>query len=115
MTVNAVTNMKQGGNINAVYGFDTNNNYLGQSGGGDTGGDGGVFNTIIDQTTPGVQSSYVSINGGNDATCMAWITVTQYDGSPDGSWTGDVGYSCGAQWYYGVETAGYFKDTVSVS
>lgn len=49
---------------------------------------------------------------GQDAVCMAWISVTQFDGTPGGAWTGDVGYYCGQDWYHNKETAGYIEDNM---
>ena len=43
---------------------------------------------------------YVSItNGGVDALCIAYITITQPDGAKK-AWYGDAGKMCGADWYH---------------
>lgn len=73
-------------------------------------GDGGVCTVTVDQGDAGVQSDYVSISNGNDATCIAWISVSQFDNSPGGVWTGDIGYNCGDDWYYGNQLAGRNPD-----
>ncbi|KAB8416321.1 hypothetical protein FH972_024841 [Carpinus fangiana] len=100
-----------GGEIAHIYGFDVNNNYLGESGSGSM-GDGGVVELVIDQTVPGVQSDYISVENTIGATCIAWISVVQFDGAPGsgGSWTGDIGYNCGQNWYYGNQIAGTLPD-----
>ncbi|KAL9108924.1 MAG: hypothetical protein Q9227_006320 [Pyrenula ochraceoflavens] len=54
----------------------------------------------------GRQAEYVSIsNGGNDALCIAYISMTWPDGSQY-IWSGDVGYSCGGHWYPSQTTFG---------
>jgi hypothetical protein len=46
-----------------------------------------------------VQAQYVSISkGGNDALCVAYISLTWPDGS-NKAWYGDVGSECGGHWY----------------
>lgn len=92
-----------------MYGFDFNNNFIGTSKGGSIDA-GGVVDLIIDQSTPGIQSDFVSIEMGNDATCIAWISVSQNDGSDGGAWTGDIGANCGLPWFYGNEEAGQLAD-----
>lgn len=69
-------------------------------------GDGGVIELTIDQNEPGVQADYISIQNGNDATCIAWVSVSQFDGSTKGAWTGDIGYGCGQNWYMSNQNAG---------
>ncbi|KAI5247358.1 hypothetical protein E4T42_06012 [Aureobasidium subglaciale] len=98
-----------GGGIDNVYAFDYNNNYLGVSSGCSM-GDGGVCQVTVDQGNAGVQADYVSISNGNDATCIAWVSVSQFDSSPGGAWTGDIGYNCGDIWYYGNQLAGRNPD-----
>lgn len=45
-------------------------------------------------------TEYLSIaNGGNDALCIAYIAVTQPDGTKK-AWYGDIAKSCGADWYH---------------
>lgn len=99
----------QGGGIQAVYGFDYNNDFIGESGSGSM-DDGGILELTIDQDTSGIQADYVSVSNSNDATCIAWLSVTQYDGTEGGSWTGDIGANCGLTWYYGNQLAGRLED-----
>lgn len=45
-------------------------------------------------------TEYISItNGGNDGLCIAYIALTQPDGTKK-AWYGDVGKACGADWYH---------------
>ena len=45
-------------------------------------------------------TEYLSVaNGGDDALCIAYIAVTQPDGTKK-AWYGDVAKSCGADWYH---------------
>ncbi|KAF1981686.1 hypothetical protein K402DRAFT_386033 [Aulographum hederae CBS 113979] len=95
-----------GGTIDHVYAYDINNKFLGQSGSCKIGNAGGFCKVSIDQNDKGVQADFVSVANGNDATCIAWVSVTQLDERPGGAWTGDVGSACGVDWYYGNQLAG---------
>lgn len=65
-------------------------------------GDGGVVSLTIDQAEPGVQADYISVENSDDATCISWVAVNQFDGrGTKGAWLGDIGYACGQPWYYG--------------
>jgi hypothetical protein len=64
----------------------------------------------VDQSVGGRRAGYISVSNDNDATCIAWITVQQFDGTTGGAWTGDIGYSCGQDWYNSVEPAGTLPD-----
>jgi hypothetical protein len=64
----------------------------------------------IDARIPGQRAEYVNIVSGYDATCIAWVSVTQLDGTSGSTWTGDVGSACNQQWYYNVEFAGYLDE-----
>ena len=45
-------------------------------------------------------TEYISVtNGGDDALCIAYIALTQPDGTKK-AWYGDVGMTCGADWYH---------------
>ena len=45
-------------------------------------------------------TEYLSIaNGGKDALCIAYIAITQPDGTKK-AWYGDIAKSCGADWYH---------------
>ncbi|KAK5122729.1 hypothetical protein LTR85_003644 [Meristemomyces frigidus] len=98
-----------GGKISAVYAFDDQNDYLGNSGSAKMGA--GDYATVtVAQSNPGRQGSYISLSNTNDAVCIAWVTVTQNDGTASGAWTGDIGYNCGQHWYYGNQNAGSLPD-----
>ena len=64
---------------------------------------------IVDQSEAGRRAGYISISNNDDATCVAWITVKQYDDTFGGAWTGDIGKACGQSWYASVEPAGRQK------
>jgi hypothetical protein len=59
---------------------------------------------------PGQRAEYVNILNSDDATCIAWITVSQYDDTRGSAWTGDVGRACGQPWYANKEFAGKLED-----
>lgn len=98
----------QSGSINKIYAFDERNGYAGETGGCNV-DSGGICTKVVDQSTAGRRAGYVSISNNNDATCIAWITVKQFDGSFGGAWTGDLGKACGQSWYASVEPAGRYK------
>ncbi|KAF2120366.1 hypothetical protein BDV96DRAFT_610319 [Lophiotrema nucula] len=98
-----------GGEINHVYAFDTRNGYSGQSDGCHI-DSGGICTKTVDQSVGGRRAGYISVSNNNDATCIAWITVQQYDDTRGGAWTGDIRYGCGQDWYNSVEPAGRLKD-----
>jgi len=97
------------GSINKVYSFSQVNGYQGQADGCDI-GSGGICDRTIDAGVGGQRAKYVSISNNDDATCIAWITVTQFDGTFGGAWTGDIGSVCGQSWYESVEVAGRLDD-----
>ncbi|KAF2795472.1 hypothetical protein K505DRAFT_360120 [Melanomma pulvis-pyrius CBS 109.77] len=98
-----------GGSINHVYAFDVRNGYAGQADGCHI-DSGGICDMTIDQPVSGRRAGYISISNDNDATCIAWVTVQQFDGTRSGAWTGDVGYACGQTWYNSVEVAGTLSE-----
>ncbi|KAM0717907.1 hypothetical protein Q7P37_006239 [Cladosporium fusiforme] len=97
-----------GGQVNAVYGYDQFNAYLGKSSGAKV-KEGDVNDFIIDQGSPGTQAQYVSLANGNDGTCITWVAVANKDGKGGGAWTGDIGYQCGQRWHAGGQVAGTYK------
>ena len=64
--------------------------------------------TIEPNVTIGnIQPEYMSItNGGDDALCIALLTVTFPNGLGQSSFSGDVGKICGAPWYPSSELFG---------
>ena len=51
-------------------------------------------------------TEYISlVNGGDDAICIAYIALTQPDGTKK-AWYGDIGKTCGADWYHSVSKTG---------
>ncbi|RSL61019.1 hypothetical protein CEP54_006481 [Fusarium duplospermum] len=95
-----------GGEVSAAYAWDFENNYLGRAD-GDSMELGGIVETMIDSFSGGSRAEYIGISVADDAVCVAWITVAQFDKTKGGAWTGDIGYECGQSWYANKEAAGY--------
>lgn len=89
-----------------MYAWDTNNNYLGQGDGADIAA-GDVYDVTVGQSVGGIRAEYIGLSGGDDAICIAWVTVNMKDSTVGGAWNGDIGYSCGQSWYAQAELAGY--------
>ena len=64
----------------------------------------------IDQATPCLRAEYIAISNDNDATCVAWITVKQFDNTRGGAWTGDIGSECGIASHHSEESAGKLRN-----
>ena len=98
-----------GGNVPGVALFDTVGRKIGESKGSkDKIGDGSFkdIKVVADGDVGGRQAEYVSISkGGNDALCVAYVTMTWPDNSKY-IFSGDVGYSCGGFWYNSQTTFG---------
>lgn len=64
-----------------------------------------------------MQASYliilidIGIISTGDAICLSWITLKNRDGASDSAWIGDIGKSCGQNWAWGNQEAGYVQDT----
>ncbi|KAI4256359.1 MAG: hypothetical protein LQ352_002124 [Teloschistes flavicans] len=55
-------------------------------------------------------AEYIQVtNGGDDALCIAYISLTQPDGTSK-AWYGDVARDCGADWYHSLLTTGDDED-----
>ena len=67
----------------------------------------------IDQSQePGQQPTYLQLNAGKDALCMAYITQQWPDGTQRG-WSGDMGRECNQAWGYSniiIDDSGYKPD-----
>lgn len=98
------------GEINAVYGWDTFNNYLGKAGGQKIEEQGDIADFVIQTEAAGSRADYVAVAAGNDAICISWITVTMKDGTKGGAWTGDIGANCKQPNHYSGEKAGTLED-----
>jgi hypothetical protein len=98
-----------GGEVSAAYAWNFDNNYLGRGDGGSM-EQGGIVDTVIDSFSNGARAEYAGISVARDAVCVAWISVSQYDNTPGGAWTGDIGYECGQAWYANKEKAGYLDE-----
>ena len=98
-----------GGDTPGIAIFDVVGRKIGDARGSDSNIDDGSFKDIKVISYDGMggrQAEYLSISkGGNDALCIAYITVTWPDNSKY-VWSGDVGYSCGAHWYPSQTTFG---------
>ena len=74
---------------------------------------GGYQDINIDQSqAPGQQPTYLQLNAGKDALCMAYITQQWPDGTKRG-WSGDMGRECGRDWAYSniiIDDSGYKPD-----
>ena len=74
---------------------------------------GGYQDISIDQSKgPGQQPTYLQLNAGTDALCMAYITQQWPDGTQRG-WSGDWGQQCGRDWAYSniiIDESGYKPD-----
>ena len=105
----SVNSLKQGGQIQAVYGYNKNNEYIGKST-NHLVKDGDVHTFTLDQYSPGVQAEYISLSNWNDGTCVAWVAVNMKDTSQGGVWTGDIGRECGQRWHDSGQTAGQYPD-----
>ncbi|KAL9112237.1 MAG: hypothetical protein Q9227_003355 [Pyrenula ochraceoflavens] len=97
------------GNVPGIALFDVVGRPIGESRGShDTIGDGSFQDIKVEAPDDigGRQAEYISISkGGNDALCIAYITVTWPDNSKY-IFSGDVGYQCGAHWYPSQTTFG---------
>lgn len=102
-------NNTQGGEVSAAYAWDMDNSYLGRGDGGSM-KQGGIVDTMIDSFSNGARAEYAGISVARDAVCVAWISVRQFDNTPGGAWTGDIGYECGQAWYANKEKAGYLDE-----
>lgn len=98
-----------GGKVTASYAWDFANNYLGRGVGGSM-EPGGIVDTVIDSFSNGARAEYIGVSVANDAVCVAWVTVSQFDKTNGGAWTGDIGYECGQSWYASGEMAGYLNE-----
>ncbi|KAF7195304.1 hypothetical protein HII31_03510 [Pseudocercospora fuligena] len=94
-----------GGTIAAVYGFNTFNEYIGQSDSKHI-NEADYVTFTIDQSSPGEQADYISVANNGDATCISWISTEPSDSSKGGAWTGDIGAECGQRWHMGNQRAG---------
>lgn len=92
-----------------MYGWNTNNQYFGSVDGSHI-AHGDFADYTIDQNVGGQRVEYIGISGGDDAICIAWISISQSDNTRGAVLTGDVGAACGQYWYANVETAGYFDN-----
>lgn len=74
-------------------------------------GSGETFKTKLNQYEKHIQVRYLSMSNNWDATCYAWVTVQNLDGSAShGTWTGDIGSMCGMKWYPSGQIAGTYEE-----
>lgn len=98
--------LTQDGDISHAYAWDFGNNYLGQADGAHL-EIGDAATLTIDSFSSGSRADYIGVAADKNAVCISWISVTMFDETPGGAWTGDVGYQCGQNWYEQGEMAGY--------
>jgi len=98
-----------GGGLDGVYSFDYWNHFIGSAYDEDI--PQGGFNdiTIDSPDSPTTSATYVQVTNGNDATCIAYLALTNADGTSR-TWMGDIGWFCGANWYESATEAGQYKD-----
>lgn len=74
---------------------------------------GGYQDISINQSKrPGQQPTYLQLNAGTNALCMAYVTQQWPDGTQRG-WSGDWGHQCGRNWAYSniiIDDSGYKPD-----
>ncbi|UNI23727.1 hypothetical protein JDV02_009529 [Purpureocillium takamizusanense] len=100
------------GGFNSIYAWDSENCYLGWADGKHI-GSGDIDDFVIDSVSGGTRAEYVGVAASTDGVCIAWVSVSQFDGTPGGAWTGDVGYYCGQPWYPSKEKAGFVDKDLS--
>jgi hypothetical protein len=93
---NGLTNAD--GGIQSVRLYNDNEELIGNRG-GDFIESGGFHDFVIKQPNS-QQATYAAIAATDNAICVPYVTATWADGSKYG-WTGDWGYACGLDWYYG--------------
>jgi hypothetical protein len=86
------------GSIEAVRLYNENQNLIGNRGGGYIAS--GGFRDIAVSQPNNQQAAFAQIGASNDAICIPYVTATWVYGAQYG-WTGDWGYACGLDWYYG--------------
>ncbi|KAF2455015.1 hypothetical protein BDY21DRAFT_365656 [Lineolata rhizophorae] len=99
------------GSVQAIYGFDANNDYLGVSDTDIHVERGGYAEIQIHQELgETVQARKINFVNSDDAMCIQYLSVTQVNDYKT-VWTGDVGYHCGqASWYPGKQAVGRAED-----
>jgi hypothetical protein len=86
------------GNIESIRNYNLNQQLIGNKAGGYV-GSGGFADYFVSQ--PNAQQAYFTqIYASDNAVCIPYATTTWVDGAHYG-WTGDFGYACGLNWYYG--------------
>ncbi|KAL9097676.1 MAG: hypothetical protein Q9165_000002 [Trypethelium subeluteriae] len=59
-----------------------------------------IVDTDIDAGSSNESPTYIVVEaGGNDALCISYIAITD-PAKNQQAWIGDIGYQCGARWYY---------------
>ncbi|KAF2763110.1 hypothetical protein EJ05DRAFT_506744 [Pseudovirgaria hyperparasitica] len=99
-----------GGRIDGVWTYNALDERRGTAKGSNIGA-ADYHDFSIESPVWGELANYVNVKAGNDAVCIAWIGVTQKDGSDsDGAWNGDIGAACGQSWFHQYEVAGRCDD-----
>lgn len=86
----------------AVLAFDVDGQYIGQSDGANNQGDllAGIVDIVVHQEElgPAKQITYLQIIN-DKPMCLSYV-LQNMTGSTPALWTGDVGRSCGKEWFY---------------
>lgn len=86
----------------AVLAFDVDGQCVGHSDGADNQGDllAGFVDVVVHHEVlgPGKQTAYLQIVH-DKPICLSYVLQNMTDGTP-AVWTGDVGRTCGKEWYY---------------
>ncbi|KAF2232758.1 hypothetical protein EV356DRAFT_517107 [Viridothelium virens] len=90
-----------GGKVPHIGLAGNSGNWLGvKKSNGHTIDDGNFADIDVDQGDSNESPAYVVVAaGGNDALCISYIAITD-PAKNQQAWVGDVGYQCGARWYY---------------
>ena len=112
-TFNGQTLSASEGAVKGIRVYNEDQILIGTGKGGGVIPSGGYQDISIDQSKgPGQQPTYLQLNAGTDALCMAYITQQWPDGTQRG-WSGDMGRQCGRDWAYSniiIDDSGYKPD-----
>lgn len=86
------------GTVDSVRLYNENQQLIGNKGSSHI-SSGGFHDFAVSQPSS-QQAAYAEIAASTDAICIPYATTTWVDGSHY-DWSGDWGYECGLEWYYG--------------
>lgn len=101
------------GAVKGVRVYNENQHLIGKGKGNGVIPSGGYQDITVDQSQgQGQQPTYLQLNAGKDALCMAYITQ-QWPDNTKRAWSGDMGRECGRDWAYSniiIDDSGYKPD-----